>query len=241
MTNLILLEDEPILCSELADFLAERGRQVDVADSIDAFRRQYRPGKYSIALVDLGLPDGEGLDLIAWLRGQGESLGVIVLTARTGTRNKTEGLLQGADHYLSKPFDFEELAATVTALSRRLQPDEERQRWVLDTLRCALIPPGKPPIALTAQSYIVFRTIAAGEGLPVDRRRIVEALGENYLDYDQRRLDTQMYQLRKTVSRPAAWSSRCAPRAGGGIRSLKSWTCAAESLVLRFPQFWGFE
>lgn len=200
MANLILLEDENILRAELAEFLGEQGHDVDAAGRIDEFEQKYQPGKHLIALVDLGLPDGDGIGLIARLRERGERLGIIVVTARNSSRNKVDGLIQGADHYLCKPFDLEELAATVTALQRRLQVGGSCPRWMLDTLRCQLIPPGKAPIPLTAQSYIVFRTIAGGSGKPVDRRQIVEALGENYLHYDQRRLDTQMHQLRKIVS-----------------------------------------
>jgi DNA-binding response OmpR family regulator len=199
MANLILLEDESVLRAELADFLGEQGHRVDAAESIEEFDRKFQPGKHLIALVDLGLPDGDGIDLIARLRANGERLGIIVVTARNSARNKADGLIQGADHYLCKPFDLDELAATVTALVRRLQVGGASPSWVLDTLRCQLIPPGKSPVGLTAQGYIVFKTIASGGGKAVNRRKIVEALGENYLHYDLRRLDTQMHQLRKTV------------------------------------------
>ncbi|GAB1393614.1 response regulator transcription factor [Rhodocyclaceae bacterium] len=198
MANLILLEDETVLRTELADFLDEQGHRVDTAGSISEFGQKFQPGKHLIALVDLGLPDGEGLDLIARLRESGERIGIIVATARSGSRNKADGLIQGADHYLCKPFDLDELAATVTALARRLADKDAGPHWLLDTLRCQLTP-GKTAIDLTSQSYIVFRTIVGGEGKPVSRRKIVEALGENYLHYDQRRLDTQMHQLRKLI------------------------------------------
>lgn len=200
VANLILLEDENILRTELAEFLGELGHKVGTAGSIDEFEKNYQPGKHLIALIDLGLPDGEGLSLIARLRERGERVGIIVVTARNSSRNKADGLMQGADHYLCKPFDLDELAATITALQRRLQVGGSSSSWMLDTLRCQLIPPGKAPISLTAQSYIVFLTIASGAGKPVDRRKIVGALGENYLHYDQRRLDTQMHQLRKVVA-----------------------------------------
>lgn len=200
MANVILLEDEVILRSELAGFLREEGHSVDTAGSIGEFEKIYLPGKHLVALVDLGLPDGEGLSLINRLRASGIRLGIIVATARSGSRNKVEGLIGGADHYLCKPFDLEELAATVTALLRRMDLCGNGAGWVLDTLRCQLIPPGKAPISLTSQGYIVFRTIVGGEGKPVSRRKIVEALGEDYLHYDQRRLDTQMHQLRKQVA-----------------------------------------
>ena len=199
MANLILLEDENTLRAEIADFLGEQGHSVETARCIAEFETKFQAGRHLIALIDLGLPDGEGLDLIARLRQGGERIGIVVATARNASRDKVEGLTLGADHYLCKPFDLDELAATVVALVRRLEIGGANSCWTLDTLRCQLIPPGKPPIELTSQSYIVLRTIVGGEGGPVTRRKIVEALGESYLHYDQRRLDTQIHQLRKLV------------------------------------------
>jgi DNA-binding response OmpR family regulator len=199
MPNLILLEDEPILRKEVAEYLRECGYGVDETDSIEAFYSVFQPGHHHIALLDLGLPDGDGLNLITSLRRRGETVGIIVLTARSTGRQKVEGLLTGADHYFSKPVELDELAAAIAALFRRLDRNEIDTSWVLDTLSCQLIPPAKAPIQLTAQAYIVLKTIVQGKGKPVDRRKIVEALGENYLQYDLRRLDTQIYQLRKTV------------------------------------------
>lgn len=199
MANLILLEDERILRTEIADFLGELGHSVETAGSITEFETRFQPGLHLIALIDLGLPDGEGMDLITRLRACGEKIGIIVVTARSSSRNRVDALFSGADHYLTKPFNLLELGAIIGALERRLQIGGVSQSWHLDTLRCQLIPPGKPPVQLTAQAYIVLKAICGGAGKPVTRRKIVEALGENYLQYDQRRLDTQMHQLRKTV------------------------------------------
>lgn len=199
MWKLIILEDEPILRSELADYLRAQGFAVDETASIAAFRAAFDPARHMLALLDLGLPDGDGMALISELRERGEKLGIVVLTARNTGRSKIEGLLAGADHFFHKPFDLEELTATLHALVRRLESGGLTPRWVLDTLQCQLVPPGKAPIRLTAQGYIVMRSIVAGKGQPVNRRQIVEALGQNYLQYDQRRLDTQMHELRKLV------------------------------------------
>lgn len=199
MARLILLEDEPILCSELAGYLTECGHMVDATSCVAEFRQLFSPSDHLIALIDLGLPDGDGIDLIDWLRARGKRLGIIVVSARSGTADKVRGLTVGADHYISKPFDLEELAATVAALVRRLDTGGVSLRWTLDVRRRQLTPPGKAPIDLTAQAAIVLQAIAAGRGTVVGRRQIVEALCEDYLLYDQRRLDTQMHQLRKTV------------------------------------------
>jgi len=199
MVRLILLEDETVLCSELAGYLTECGHMVDMACCVAQFQQLFSPSDHLIALIDLGLPDGDGIDLIDWLRMRGKRLGIIVVSARSSRAEKIRGLAVGADHYITKPFDLEELAATVSALARRLVTGGVSPRWILDIHRRQLTPPGKAPINLTAQAFIVVHAIAAGRGTLVDRRCIVDALSEDYLTYDQRRLDTQMHQLRKTV------------------------------------------
>ncbi|MDD5247606.1 MAG: response regulator transcription factor [Rhodocyclaceae bacterium] len=197
MTRLILIEDEPVLREELSDFLASFGHEVKAVGGIAEFRQCFAPNDHLIAIVDLSLPDGSGLDLIAQLRAEGHQLGVIVLTARIGSNDKVTGLVGGADYYLAKTAQLQELAATVVALARRLG-DEAPPRWVLRGSPRQLIPPGFAPIPLSEQDYKVLRALSAG-GQTVTRQAIVAALGANYLDYDQRRLDTQMRRLRRKV------------------------------------------
>jgi len=197
MTRLILIEDEPVLREELSEFLEAFGHTVTAVGDIASFRQAFAPNDHVIAIVDLGLPDGSGLNLIAQLRAEGHQLGIIVLTARIGTNDKVTGLVGGADHYLSKTSDLQELAATVAALARRLG-DEAPPRWVLSASPRQLIPPGFAPIPLSEQDYTVLLALSQG-GKTVTRQAIVTALGENFLDYDQRRLDTQMRRLRRKV------------------------------------------
>ncbi len=199
MAHLILLEDEPILRHELAGYLAENGHTVDSVGAAAEFHAVFSPADHMIAVVDLVLPDGDGIDLIDRLRGQGKRLGIIVISARCRTADKVRGLVVGADYYLTKPIELEELSAVVAALARRLATGGVSLRWVLDAIRGELIPPGKTPVPLTAQGTVVLAAIAGGRGEPVDRRCIVAALGEDFLQYDQRRLDTQVHQLRKAV------------------------------------------
>ncbi len=197
MTQLILLEDERILREDLAEFLTQHGHSVQTVASIAEFERDFAPGRHLIALIDLGLPDGDGLDVITRLRQQNLKLGIIVLTARVGTRDKVAGLHSGADHYLAKTADLAELAATIEALARRLDLGGHSGNWVLDCSRSLLVPPGEQPVELSAQDLTVLKAIINGKGQPVSRRDIVAALGEDFLAYDERRMDTQMTRLRR--------------------------------------------
>ncbi|MFZ4285633.1 response regulator transcription factor [Variovorax sp. HJSM1_2] len=197
MANVILLEDEPILLEELTEFLVDQGHSVTATSSLEAFTAAFRPSIHQVAVLDRGLPDGDGMDLVLRMRRDGLELGVIVLTARGGTLDKVHGLHSGADYYIPKTSDLAELAATIEALARRMHFDEP-PRWILQSAPRQLTPPGAYPIQLSAQDFTVLKTLAQG-GEVVHREAIVKALGANWLDYDQRRLDTQMTRLRRKV------------------------------------------
>ena len=206
MTRIIFLEDEPILREELTEFLQAQGHQVTPVATLAAFWQAFvpmtQPHGHLIALLDLGLPDGDGMALMAQLRTGGHRLGIIVLTARSALRDKVAGLTGGADHYLPKGNDLDELAATVAALARRLGEDAARPCWVLQASPRQLTPPGFAPIELSAQDFTVLKVLvqaAATAHASASREAIVAALGEDFLSYDQRRLDTQMGRLRRKV------------------------------------------
>lgn len=203
MHNLILLEDETILRQELAEYLADIGYRVDAVPDLAQFILTYDPARHRIAIIDLGLPDGDGMDLIRNLRARGLRLGIVVLTARGAMSDKIEGLGDGADYYLAKTADLDELAATLAALTRRLGPPEVEECWVLERQPRRLLPPGLAPVQLSRQDVIVLSTLMANSGGMVSRQDIVEALGEDFLTYDQRRLDTQIRRLRSKVQEGA--------------------------------------
>jgi two-component system OmpR family response regulator len=200
MAEIILLEDERILRRELADFLTKNGHVVAVAASLAEFNQGFQPERHAIAIIDIGLPDGNGFDLVRHLRQQKMNLGIIILTARSSTPDKLIGLNCGADHYLPKSTDLDELAAVVAALARRLAAGGFSQRWIVQSAGLRLVPPGESPIELSAQDYSVLCLIVAGGGETVSRRSIVEALGSDYETTDPARLDTQMRRLRRKVA-----------------------------------------
>ena len=199
MTHIILLEDERLLREDLTEFLVKQGHSVQAVGSIAEFESGFVPGRHIIAILDLGLPDGDGMDVIARLRRDNLRLGIIVLTARMAIRDKVAGLQSGADHYLTKTTDMDILAATVDALARRLDLGGVSGDWVLDGDKKQLIAPGLPPIELSAQDYTVLKAIFDGRGGSVSKKTIVAALGEDFLSYDLRRLDTQINRLRRKV------------------------------------------
>lgn len=117
--RILLVEDNERLAEHIAGCLTREGMAVDrfgeAADGAAALETI----RYDAAVLDLGLPDGDGLDVLREARGRGIETPILILTARDGLKDRVEGLNQGADDYLLKPFDIEELVARLKALMRR--------------------------------------------------------------------------------------------------------------------------
>ena len=117
--KLLLLEDDDLLAESLAESLKDNGYLVDLAASLKAAKSLMATEHYELAILDLGLPDGSGLDLLAQWRKQKRSTPILILTARDTWEDKVIGLETGADDYLTKPFHEAELMARLKALLRR--------------------------------------------------------------------------------------------------------------------------
>jgi two-component system OmpR family response regulator len=118
--RLMLLEDDPTLGEGLRDFLRSDGHLVDWVSSVAQARGLLQGGEpYDALLVDWQLPDGSGLDWVQGLRSQGHAQPVLMLTARDQLGDRIRGLDSGADDYLVKPFEPEELSARLRAVTRR--------------------------------------------------------------------------------------------------------------------------
>jgi DNA-binding response OmpR family regulator len=117
--RLLLVEDNVSLVELIAKGLVGAGFDVDKAASISEANDALASGSYAAVILDIGLPDGDGLTILRDMRGRGEATPVLVLTARGALSDRVAGLNGGADDYLVKPFAFEELVARIHALLRR--------------------------------------------------------------------------------------------------------------------------
>ncbi|MEQ8326407.1 MAG: response regulator transcription factor [Parvibaculum sp.] len=117
--RVLIVEDNRRLAALIAKGCGTAGFAADICEDLEGARAALATARYDIAVLDLGLPDGDGLDLLASLRQQGSELPVLVLTARDALESRVEGLNAGADDYLLKPFAMEELVARLRALLRR--------------------------------------------------------------------------------------------------------------------------
>lgn len=117
--RLLLIEDDPLVASGIVAGLRLHGLTVDHVDTASKASAALATSHFDVCVLDLGLPDEDGMKLLARWRAQGKSMPVLVLTARDAVEHRVEGLRAGADDYLLKPFDLDELVARLHALHRR--------------------------------------------------------------------------------------------------------------------------
>lgn len=151
--RLLLIEDNARLSSLIAGGLSKEGFAVDAVTTVAEALGALATTHFAAAILDLGLPDGDGLMLVRHLRNRGNAMPVLVLTARLSIDDRVRGLHQGADDYLGKPFAFEELVARIRALLRRpatylgseltlgkLAFDTGAREIIIDGTHCAVSP-----------------------------------------------------------------------------------------------------
>lgn len=117
--KLLLIEDEPDLAATISRYLAADGYLVETVNTLAAAYDKSSVYEYDCVLVDIGLPDGNGLDLIARLKAEHQRAGIIIISAKDSIDDRIKGLDLGADDYLPKPFHLAELNARIRALQRR--------------------------------------------------------------------------------------------------------------------------
>lgn len=206
--KLLVVEDEALLRHHLYTRLGEQGHVVDaVADAEEAL---YRVCEYNhdLAIIDLGLPGMSGLDLIGELRNLGKQFPILVLTARGNWQNKVEGLAAGADDYVVKPFQFEELEARLNALLRRssgfvqstigagpLQLDLNRKQALLLDV----------PLPLTAYEYRILEYLMRHHQQVVSKERLIEQLYPDDEDRDPNVIEVLVGRLRRKLEGDAGF------------------------------------
>lgn len=190
MSNVVLLEDEIELREEIAAFLQKRSWAVSQAGSLAEFAPL--AAQADIAVIDVMLPDGNGFEVASRLRQQRPGCGIVMLTARGDTHDKIQGLHGGADHYLVKPVKLVELEAVLHALKRWVVAN-----WRLDLASRVLAEPGAARLSLSPSESRLLELLAQNASQPVSRRQIVEALGYDWLTYDERRLEALVSRLRQ--------------------------------------------
>ncbi len=200
--KILIVEDEEIIRNNLVSSFKGSGFAIESAANGEdgLFLAEEYP--IDLAVVDIGLPGISGLELIAKLREAGNQLPVIVLTARDTWQDKVEGLSTGADDYMAKPFQFEELLARCNALLRRTagfaSPLLKIADIELDTMAQSVRKAGNQ-IELTAYEYKVLEYLFLNPKKVVSKTELTEHIYEQDFDRDSNVLEVFVGRLRKKI------------------------------------------
>ncbi|MEQ9333641.1 response regulator transcription factor [Thalassobaculum sp.] len=202
--RILLVEDEPDLGAAVREHLAADGHAVDWVMRVDDADASLRAVDYGLVLLDLHLPDGRGLDLLKAIRAAANASPVIIVTARDQISDRIAGLNAGADDYLVKPFDLDELRARVAAVSRRYAGNPNPTLWLgeLEIDKASRrIRRGDETIELTRREWAVLDLLMQRPGAVVSKGRLEEALYDFEAEVESNTVEVHVSRLRKKLGR----------------------------------------
>jgi two-component system OmpR family response regulator/two-component system response regulator QseB len=200
--RILLAEDDPLLGDGLRAGLRQRGFQVDwVRDGVAA-ALEMRSALYAAAVLDLGLPRQDGLDALAAVRRDGITLPVLVLTARDAVPDRIRGLDAGADDYVVKPVDLDELAARLRALVRRShgQPHERLSaRGVELDPAARTVTQGGAVVVLPAREFDLLQALMLNAGRVLSREQLEQHLYSWGQEVESNAIEVHIHHLRRKL------------------------------------------
>ncbi|RQZ10223.1 DNA-binding response regulator [Burkholderia sp. Bp9031] len=197
--KILILEDQPKLGHFLKQALSEHAYTVAWAKTCAEAQEMLCESGYDAILLDLGLPDGDGLDLLRQWRRAGFNEPVLILSARDAVEDRVTGLDVGADDYLPKPFSLEELLARLRSLLRRHSTVKEtvlEHRGIKLDLRGHTVHVQEKPIDLTGREFALLEFFLQNPGRVLPRTLIAEKIWNSHYDVDTNLLDVYMSRLR---------------------------------------------
>ncbi len=200
--RLLLVEDDPMIGESVRQGLRQEGYAVDWVRDGKAAEAALASEDYAMMLLDLGLPRKGGIDVLRELRRAGNKIAVLVLTARDAVSDRVQGLDSGADDYLVKPFDLDELAARVRALTRRragrAEPAVSFGELSVDPSAHRVTLRGKD-VALSAREFALLQALLERPGAVLSRAQLEERLYGWDEEVESNAIEVHIYNLRRKL------------------------------------------
>lgn len=200
--RILLVEDDLNLQANLAAHLQQANYSVDVASDGEDGLFQAQETPYDAAIIDVGLPKMDGISLIETLRAEQISYPILILTARDGWQEKVKGLDAGADDYLTKPFQVEELVARLNALIRRsagqASPLITNGPIQLNT-RTMVVTLDKQPVTLSSSEFKLFEYLMLHQDEVISKSQLIEHIYDQDFDLDSNVIEVFIRRLRKKL------------------------------------------
>lgn len=200
--RILLVEDDALLGDGLRAGLRQQGFLVDWVRDGQAAQRELRAGVHNAAVLDLGLPQLDGLDVLQQVRAAGVRTPVLVLTARDAIRERVRGLDSGADDYVIKPVDLNELAARLRALVRRAHGQAQEQLQVLDV---ALDPAARvvsragQAVSLSTREFDLLQALMLNAGRVLSREQLEQHLYSWGHEVESNAIEVHIHHLRRKL------------------------------------------
>ncbi|MBG58058.1 MAG: DNA-binding response regulator [Porticoccus sp.] len=202
--RILLVEDAEGLGEVIQDQIADEGHAIDWVQTIAHAEASLHTTRYDLILLDLMLPDGSGIDLLKELRHCGTTTPVIILTARDQISDRINGLNEGADDYLVKPFDLSELSARIAAVSRRYagNPNPLLQVGTLQVdLTRHLVSRDGVSINLTAREWALLEAFIQRPGALLSKAQLEDHLYAFGAEIESNTIEVYISRLRKKLGR----------------------------------------
>ncbi len=202
--KVLVIEDEPGILRFLAQGLREESYTVDTAENGDSGLEMALSGDYDLLLIDWMIPGISGMEVCRRFRAQNSTTPIIILTARDTVRDVVFGLEMGANDYIKKPFDFEELLARIKVQLRPLSGEHQQfvlQNILLDVEKHQVLKNGKE-VLLTQKEFALLEYLMRNKGKVCRRTRIIESVWDIHFDYKTGVIDVYINSLRKKLGIP---------------------------------------
>jgi len=200
--RILFVEDDSVLGAAVRDQIVSGGHSVDWVQRLDAAQEALDVAAYDLILLDLMLPDGRGIAFLRRLRARGEVTPVIILTALDQVSDRIEGLNAGADDYLVKPFDLEELSARIGSVARRYSGNPNPLLTLgpleIDLAARRILREGRP-VSLTAREWALLEAFLARPGQLLSRAQLEDKLYAFDTEIDSNTIEVHVSRLRKKL------------------------------------------